>query len=176
MFNEDFDDYLDMTRSLLGGCESPSDLWEANDCINVALSLRPNHAGAWLLKSQVLSSLEDDFAALAAAEMALRRAPKNAEAHYVRATVLADLERYPEALKSIERAFRHISEDDEWLVEDLFYEKAALFDALDRSDEALATFEAGLLRCPGSALLESGIEPLRREKMRRAFTVIDGGR
>ena len=176
MVIEEFDEHLEISRALLGSYESVSDLWEANDHVNVALRLRPNDLGAWILKSQILSSLEDDPAALASAEMAVRRAPRNAEAQYVRAAVLADMERYPEALKSIERSFRHLSREDEWLVEDLYYEKAAILDALDRSEEALATFEAGLRRCPESTLLLAGLEPLRRERMRRNFKVIDGGR
>ena len=176
MAYEDFDDYLEMARALLGGYESVSDLWEANDHVNLALRLRPNDISAWILKSQILSSLEDDPAALAAAEMAVRRAPRSAEAHYVRAAVLADMERYADAIKGIERAFRHLGRDDEWLLEDLYYEKASILDALDRADEAMATFEAGLRRCPESALLRAGLEPLRRERMRRAFKVIDGGR
>ena len=136
---------------------------------------RPSEPEAWTLKSQILSSLDDDVAALAAAEMAVRRAPRAAEAHYVRAAVLADLERYDEALKAVERAFRHLGSDDDWLLEDLYYEKAAILDALDRADEAVATFEAGLRRCPNSALLKAGLEPLRRERIRRTFKVIPGG-
>jgi tetratricopeptide (TPR) repeat protein len=176
MLHEDFEDYLEMARSLLGGYESVSDLWEANDTVNLALRMRPTDVNAWILKSQILSSLEDDPAALAACEMAVRRAPRSAEAHYVRAAVLADLERYAEAIKGIERAFRHLRRTDEWLLEDLYYEKAAILDALDRADDAVATFEAGLRRCPDSALLRAGLEPLRKERMRRTFKVIDGGR
>jgi tetratricopeptide (TPR) repeat protein len=176
MVYEDFDDHLEMARALLGGHESTSDLWEANDHVNTALRLRPNDLSAWLLKSQILSSLQDDPAALAAAEMAVRRAPRSSEAHYVRAAVLADMERYPEALSGIDRAFLHLAPDDEWLLEDLYYEKAAVLDALDRADEAVATFEAGLRHCPESTLLRAGLEPLRRERVRRTFRVIDGGR
>ncbi len=176
MFHEEFDDHMEMARALLGGYESVSDLWEANDHVNAALCVRPNELAAWILKSQILSSLEDDPAALAAAEMAVRRSPKSSEAHYVRAAVLADMQRYGDALRGIERAFRHMGRDDEWLLEDLYYEKAAILDALDRADEAMATFEAGLKRCPGSALLRAGLEPLRRERMRRNFKIIDGGR
>jgi len=171
----DFEDYLEMARSLLGSYESTGDLWEANEYVNLALLMRPADPGAWILKSQILSSLEDDPAALAASEMALRRSPKSAEAQYVRAAVLADMERYQEALRGIERAFRCLGGGDEWLIEDIYFEKAAILDALDRADEALATFEAGLRRCPDSALLRSGVEPLKRERMRRTFKVIDGG-
>jgi len=172
---DEFDDCLEMARALLGGYEGAGDLWEANEYINRALRLRPTDPEAWILKSQILSSLDDDPAALAAAEMAVRRAPRSAEAHYVRAAVLADMERYPDALKAVERSFRHSSPDDDWLLEDLYYEKAAILDALDRADEAMATFETGLKRCPESALLKAGIEPLRRERMRRSFRVIPGG-
>lgn len=173
---EDYDDYLEMARSLLGGYESVSDLWEANEYVNRALSMRPDDPFAWILKSQILSSLEDDMAALAAAEMAVREAPSSAESHYVRAAVLADLERYNDALNGIDLAFGCLTPEDDWLVEDLFYEKAAVLDALDRTDDAVATFEAGLHRCPNSTLLRSGLEPLRREHMRRNLTVINGGR
>src|SRR5512144_2005691 len=107
-----------MARALLGGYEGSGDLWEANDHINRALRIKPAEPEAWIIKSQILSSLDDDGAAMAAAEMAVRRAPRSAEAHYVRAAVLADLERYDDALKAVERAFRHKSADDDWLLED----------------------------------------------------------
>ena len=173
---DEFDDCMEMARTLLGAYEGAGDLWEANDYINRALRLRPSEPEAWILKSQILSSLDDDPAALAASEMALRRSPRTAEAHYVRSAVLADMERYHEALKAVERAFRHCGPGDEWLLEDLYYEKASILDALDRADEAMATFEAGLKRCPDSQLLKSGLAPLRRERMRKSFRVLDGGR
>ncbi len=173
---DEFEDSLEMARALLGGNEGASDLWEANEYVNRALRLRPADADAWMLKCQIMSALEDDPAALASAEMALRRAPRSAEAHYWRAAVLADMERYADALKAIERAFRYMGKDDEWLLEDLYYEKAAVLDAIGRQDEALATYEAGLKRCPDSQILKAGLEPLRREKNRRMFKVIPGGR
>jgi tetratricopeptide (TPR) repeat protein len=176
MRHDEFDDCMEMARALLGSWESAGDLWEANEYVNRALQARPAEPEAWILKSQILSSLDDDHAALAAAEMAVKRSPRAAEAHYVRAAVMADLERYPEALKAVERAFRHMGKDDDWLLEDLYYEKAAILDALDRADEAVTTFELGLKRCPESTLLKAGLEPLRRERMRRAFKVIPGGR
>src|SRR3954453_1261963 len=126
MRHDEFDDCMEMARALLGGYEGAGDLWEANDYVNRALKLRPMEPEAWILKSQVLSSLDDDVAALAAAEMAVRRAPRAAEAHYVRAAVLADLERYHEALKAVERSFRHMRADEDWLLEDPYYEKAAI--------------------------------------------------
>ena len=173
---DEFEDSLEMARALLGGNEGASDLWEANEYVNRALRLRPADADAWMLKCQIMSALEDDPAALSSAEMALRRAPRSAEAHYWRAAVLADMERYSDALKAIERAFRYMGKDDEWLLEDLYYEKAAVLDAIGRQDEALATYEAGLKRCPDSQILKAGLEPLRREKNRRMFKVIPGGR
>ena len=176
MQSEEYEDCIEMARALLGGYEGNGDLWEANDHVNRALRLKPTEPEAWIIKSQVLSSLDDDAAALAAAEMAVRRAPRSAEAHYVRGAVLADMERYHEALKAIERAFRHLAPDEDWLLEDLYYEKAAILDSLNRADEAMNTFEIGLKRCPESALLKAGIEPLRREKIRRSFVVIPGGR
>lgn len=173
---DEFNDCLEMARTLLGCSEGAADLWEANVYMNRALRLRPSESEAWILKSQILSSLEDDVAALAAAEMAVRRSPRIAEAHYVRAAVLADMERYHDALKAIERAFHHSHGDDDWLLEDLYYEKAAILDALHRTDEAEATFEAGLKHCPESMLLKAGIEPLRRERVRRSFRILNGGR
>lgn len=173
---DEYEDSLEMARSLLGGNEGASDLWDANDYVNRALRQRPADSEAWMLKCQIMSALEDDPAALAAAEMALRRAPRAAEAHYWRAAVLADMERYPDALKSIERAFRYLREEDEWLLEDLYYEKGAVLDAIGRADEALAVYEAGLKRCPDSQILKAGLEPLRRERVRSQFKVLPGGR
>src|SRR5262249_39935995 len=165
---DDFEDSLEMSRALLGGNEGTSDLWEANDYANRALRMRPGDAEAWMLKCQILS-------ALGAAEMALTRAPRLAEAHYWRAAVLADMERYPDALKSLERAFRYLGSEDEWLLEDLYYEKGAVLDAIGRQDEALATYEAGLKRCPDSQILKAGMEPIRRARQRRIFKVLRGG-
>ena len=173
---DDFDESLEMARSLLGANEGATDLWEANDYVNRALRVGPANPEAWMLKCQILSALEDDAAALASAEMALRRAPRAAEAHYWRAAVLADMERYSDALKSIERAFRYLGEGDDWLLEDLYYEKAAVLDAIGRQDEAVATYEAGLKRCPDSQILKAGLEPLRRARARRLFKVLPGGR
>jgi tetratricopeptide (TPR) repeat protein len=173
---EEFDDLLEIARSLLAAQEGASDLWEANDAVNRAIAIYPGDSEAWLLKCQILSSLEDDAASLACAEMSIRRAPRSAEAQYWRAAVLADLGRYPEALRGIERSFRYIRDEDDWLLEDLYYEKAAVLDAIGRADEALAAIEAGLKRCPESQILKAGLEPLRRERMRRTFKVLDGGR
>ena len=50
-----------------------------------------------------------------------------------------------------------------------------ILDAIGRQDEALATFEAGLKRCPESTILKAGLEPLRRERIRSTFKVIPGG-
>ena len=172
---EDFEDSLEMARALLGGNEGASDLWDANEYVNRALRGRPSDPEAWMLKCQIMSALEDDAAALAAAEMALRRAPRSAEAHYWRAAVLADMERYADALKAIERAFRNLGDDDDWLLEDLYYEKGAVLDAIGRQDEALATYEAGLKRCPDSQILKAGMEPIRRARMRRTLKVLRGG-
>ena len=156
MRHDEFDDCMEMARALLGGYEGAGDLWEANEYVNRALRARPSEPEAWILKSQILSSLDDDPAALAAAEMAVRRAPRAAEAHYVRAAVLADLERYPDALKAVERAFRHMGPDDDWLLEDLYYEKAAILDALTRITSGL-----NFLTCLGGPVPELASEPTR---------------
>jgi tetratricopeptide (TPR) repeat protein len=175
-YESDFEDALEMSRALLGGNEDPADLWEANDLVNRALRLRPSDAEAWILKSQILSALEDDVAALAAIEMAILRDGERAEAHYWRAAILADLERYDDALETLERAFTHAGPDDDWLLEDMFFEKASALDATGRTDEALATFEQGLESCPNSAILTAGLAPLRRERTRASFKVLQGGR
>jgi tetratricopeptide (TPR) repeat protein len=174
-YENEFEDVLEMARALLGGNEDPADLWEANDLCNRAIRLRPADPEAWVLKCQILSALDDDAAALAAIEMSLRRSPRQAEAHYWRAAILSDMERYGDALKAVERAFRNLGHEDDWLLEDLYCEKAMIFDAIGRQDEALATFEAGLKRCPESTILKAGLEPLRRERMRANFKVIPGG-
>lgn len=174
-YEDEFEDALEMARALLGGTDDSADLWEANDLVNRALRIRPSDPEAWILKCQILSALDDDTAALAAVEMAIRRAPKLAEAHYWRTAVLSDLERYDEALKSVERAFRYLGPEDDWLLEDLYCEKAMILDAIGRQDEAMATYEAGLKRCPESSILKAGLAPLRRERTRATFKVIPGG-
>jgi len=181
-FESEFEDAIETARALLSSTEDSADLWEANDVVNHALSMRPANADAWVLKCQILSALDDDTAALAAIEMAVRRAPRSAEALYWRAAILADLERYKEALRSLERAFRCVNLDgddtglDDALLEDLYFEKASILDAIGRADEAHATYEAGLARCPDSLILRAGLEPIRQQKARARFTVIQGGR
>jgi tetratricopeptide (TPR) repeat protein len=171
----EFEETLELARSLLAGeCDS-ADALEANDMVSAALGLRPKSAAAWILKCQTLSSLNDDTAALAAIEMAVRFAPKSAEAHYWRSAVLSDLDRLPEALKTIERCFRYIGFDDAWLLEDLYCEKAMILDSLGREQEAVATYEEGLKRCPSSSLLRAGLAPLRRSKTRSNFKLLRGG-
>jgi len=172
----EFAECLEAARALLSGNEDTSDLWEANDLVNRALACAPQSSDGWLVKAQIQSALGDDVAALACVEMVLRRHPKAAEAHYWQTAILADLERWDEALRSVERAFRCAGPDDEWLLEDLYYEKAVILDTMGRPEAAIATFQAGLARCPESALLKSGLEPLHRERTRRRFKVIPGGR
>mgnify|MGYP001570939473 FL=1 len=173
---DDFEDALEMARALLGENEGTGDVWEANEHVNEALAMRPRAGEAWLLKCQIQSALDDEPAALASVEMALRCGSRTTEAHYWRAVVRANMERDAEALKALERAFRYLCDGDEWLVEDLYYEKGAILDAIGRDDEALATYEAGLSRFPESQILRAGMEPIRRERTRRAFTVLPGGR
>lgn len=175
MFDE-FEDALDIARALLAENEGTGDVWEANEYVNEALAMRPSDSEAWLLKCQVMSALDDEPAALACSEMALRRAPRSSEIHYWRAAVLANMERYQDALKSLDRAFRCMSKGDEWLVEDLYYEKGTVLEAIGHCDEAVAAYEAGLLRFPDSQILQAGLEPLRREQVRSKFTVLQGGR
>jgi tetratricopeptide (TPR) repeat protein len=174
-YESEFDDNLELARSLLASNEDTADLWEANELANRALRLRPDNAEAWILKAQVMSALDDDIAALAAIELAARLGPGMAEVHYWRAAILVDLERYPDALHSIQTAFTRLRRADEWLLEDLFHEKAGILEALGEPEAALATFRQGLQRCPDSSLLKAAIIPLQRERIRARFKVIQGG-
>jgi len=171
----DFDDCLERARQLLGAADDHAALDEANLAVNAALAMRPASACGWLVKCQVLSARGDDVAALAAAEMALRRAPHRAEAHYWRGAILGDLGRHREALRSIERAFKDQVPDDAWLVEDLFYEKAVILEALGEREAAAETYELGLARCPSSAILRQGLAPLRRAQVKSSLRVLRGG-
>jgi tetratricopeptide (TPR) repeat protein len=178
--DEEFELSLHLAEQLLDGARAASDVAEANALVNRALRLRPRETAGWLVKTQVLLRMEDGPAALGTVEMALQQGPQSAEAHALRAAALAQMERFSEALRAIQRAFR-LCEDEEGdaehdaLREDLYYEKAAILDALDRTSEAVATFEEGLLRYPDSDLLKAGIEPLRRMQRRKSWQVLDGG-
>ena len=173
LYEDDFEDILEAARSLLTG-DDEADLWEANELVNRALSMRPDDPEAWILKAQVLSALDDDVAALAAIEMAVSREPST-EALYWKAAFLSDLERSAEALAVVERALRNLGPADDWLMEDLYCEKATALEALGRHAEALATYEAGLERCPDSTLLLAGLDPLRRKSLKASFKVLKGG-
>jgi tetratricopeptide (TPR) repeat protein len=172
---DEFEDDLELARNLLGASDDLAVLEDANDACNRALAQRPDDVSAWLVKCQILSARGDDLAALAAAEMAVRRAPRTAEAHYWRAAVLGDIGRYHDGLKALDRAFRSLTDEDGWMLEDLYYEKATMLDALGEREAAVATYEAGLERCPGSTLLRAGLEPLQRARVRSTFKVIRGG-
>jgi tetratricopeptide (TPR) repeat protein len=174
--DDDDDDYqacLELTRELLARGDDPEDLARANLACNRAIQLRTDDAEGWLLKCQLLSALGDDVAALAASEMAIRRAPHRAEVHYWRAAVLGDLGQYEDGLRALDRAFRALGGDDAWLLEDIYYEKATMLDAMGAREAALATYEAGLERCPGSAILRAGLEPLQRG--RPSLKLLRGG-
>ena len=174
VYDTEFERLLDHARELLGGGDD-SVLVEANVAINQALTLRPDSVDGWLVKCQVASATGDDIAALAAAEMACARAPDRAETLYWRGAVLGDLGRYRESLKAIEAAFRVVTDDDAWMLEDLFYEKAMILEGLGLHDAAVATCEAGLVQCPGSALLRAALMPAERARMRSTLKVLRGG-
>ncbi len=166
---------LEVARDLLGTGDDARALAEANLAVSRALSLRVDDPRAWLVKCQVLSAQGDDAAALAAAEMALRRAPRLAEAHSWRAAVMGDLGHFGDGLRASDRAFTHLQPDDGWLVEDLYYEKATMLEALGEREAARATYEAGLERCPGSTLLQTGLEPLAIPRRVAVLKVLRGG-
>ncbi|HUJ58457.1 MAG TPA: hypothetical protein VLX92_08190 [Kofleriaceae bacterium] len=173
-YQPELDRLLDQARELLGAADDRL-LADANVAVNQALQLHPESIEGWLLKCQVASATGDDLAALAAVEMALRRAPGHAEGLYWRGAILGDLGRHREALRSIEAAFCVLSDDDRWLLEDLFYEKVSILDGLGLHDAAVAACSAGLERCPGSALLRAALAPAERARVRGSLKVLRGG-
>ncbi len=173
-FDSEFDRLLDRARALLGEADDAL-LGEAHTAVNQALTLCPNSVDGWLIKCQVASATGDDIAALAAAEMAQHRAPKRAECLYWRGAVLGDLGRPREALRAIEAAFRAATDDDQWMLEDLYYEKAIILEALGLHDAAVATCESGLRTCPGSPLLRAALVPAERARVRSSLKVLTGG-
>jgi tetratricopeptide (TPR) repeat protein len=174
-FATELDRLLDRARALLGEADDAV-LGEAHIAVNQALTLAPSSVDGWLVKAQVASATGDDIAALAAVEMAIQRDPARAECLYWRGAVLGDLGRHAEALRAIEDAFSATTDDDRWMLEDLYYEKALLLEALGLHDAAVATCEAGLHDCPGSSLLRSALVPAERAKVRSSLQVLRGGR
>jgi tetratricopeptide (TPR) repeat protein len=172
--DSEFDRLLDRARELLGAADDAL-LGEAHIAVNQALTLCPNSVDGWLIKCQVASATGDDIAAFAAAEMAQHRAPERAECLYWRGAVLGDLGRHREALRSIEAAFRAATIEDHWMLEDLYYEKAVILEALGLHDAAIATCELGLVSCPGSALLRAALVPAERARVRSSLKVLRGG-
>jgi tetratricopeptide (TPR) repeat protein len=173
-YESELERLLDQVRELLGSIDD-AHLVDANVAVNHALQLAPDSVEGWLLKCQVASAQGDDLAALAACEMAIARAPARAECLYWRGAVLGDLGRYREALGSIESALREIGDEEQWLLEDLIYEKALVLDALGLHDGALAVITDGLARCPGSALLRAALAPAERARVRGSLKVLRGG-
>ena len=170
----EFDRLLDQAREYLGAGEDEQ-LGDANVAVNQALALRPDSVDGWLLKAQVQSATGDDIAALAAAEMALARAHGRAECMYWRGAVLGDLGRHREALRDIEAALDALLPEEFWLLEDLYYEKVLILEALGLPEAAVATCEAGLAQCPGSALLRAALVPAERARVRSSLKVLRGG-
>jgi len=167
--------WLEVARGLLGEGDDRRTLARANEAINQAIGLRPELPRAWLVKCQVMAALGDDVSALAAAERAVQLAPTSAHAHYWRAAVLGDLGHVRDGLGAIDRAFLHAGERDAWLLEDLYYEKATMLEALGEREAARATFEAGLERCPSSVLLRSGLEPMAAPRAGATLKLLRGG-
>lgn len=165
---------LDRARALLGDGDDAL-LEEANLVVNEALLLRPDSVEGWLVKCQVASAAGDPHAALAAVEMAARRTPRRAEVDYWRGAVLGDLGHHDEALAAIEAAFAALTADDDWLLEDLYFEQVTLLGCLGLGEAAARACEAGLARCPGSALLRSAWTPTERARVRAGLKVLRGG-
>jgi tetratricopeptide (TPR) repeat protein len=173
-FDTELDRMLDRARELLGAADDDL-LGEAHAAVNQALTLCPDSVDGWLVKCQVASATGDDISALAAVEMAQHRAPERAECLYWRGAVLGDLGRYREALRAIEAAFRTVTTDDQWMLEDLYYEKAVILEALGLHDAAVATCETGLRLCPGSPLLRAALVPAERARVKSSLKVLRGG-
>lgn len=173
-YDSELDRVLDRARELLGAGDD-AHLPDANIAVNQALQLHPDSVDGWLLKCQVASATGDDHAALAAVEMAVARAPGRAEPLYWRGAVLGDLGHHREALRSIEAALRALGDDDQWLLEDLCYEKVLILDALGLHDAAVEACTAGLVRCPGSALLRAALAPAERARVKSSLRVLRGG-
>lgn len=186
-YESELERLLDHARELLGSGDDEH-LADANRVVNQALQLAPDLVEGWLLKCQVMSAQNDDLSALAAVEMALRRSPHRPEGLYWRGAVLGDLGRHREALRSIEAGLRvvdpahraepgalHSGGEEHWLLEDLFYEKMTILDALGLHDAAVAACAEGLERCPGSALLRAALAPAERMRIKRSLKVLRGG-
>lgn len=173
-YESELDRLLEHARELLGAGDDAV-LADANRAVNQALVLAPDSVEGWLLKCQVASATGDDLAALAAAEMASARAPLRPECLYWRGAVLGDLGRHREALRAIEGAIRELALADHWLLEDLFYEKMVILDALGLHDAAVAACSEGLQRCPGSVLLRAALAPAERARLKRSLKVLRGG-
>jgi tetratricopeptide (TPR) repeat protein len=173
-YESELERLLDHARELLGSGDDDH-LVDANRVVNQALQLAPDLVEGWLLKCQVMSAQSDDLSALASVEMALRRSPHRPECLYWRGAVLGDLGRHREALRSIEAALRVLDGQDHWLLEDLFYEKMTILDALGLHDAAVAACTEGLERCPGSALLRTALAPAERMRIKRSLKVLRGG-
>jgi tetratricopeptide (TPR) repeat protein len=169
------DQWLEVARDLLGEGDDAAILARADHAVDQALLRAPGHAPAWIVKCQIAAARGDDIAALAAAEAAVAHAPTWAVAHYWRGALLGDLGHGLAALAAIERAFLHLGEDDDWLLEDLFFEKATLYDALGDREAAAATYRAGLARCPTSTLLRVGAEPMSQPPRSPVLKVLRGG-
>lgn len=173
-FASELERLLEHARELLGAGDDAL-LVDANTAVNHALQLAPDCVDAWLIKAQIASATGDDLAALAAVEMALHRAPHRAEGLYWRGAVLGDLGRHREALRAIEAALRIVGDTEHWLLEDLYYEKVTILDALGLHDAAVAACAAGLDRCPGSALLRAALAPAEPARVRSGLRVLRGG-
>lgn len=127
--DDDYDGWLARARRLLAEGGDAASLAEATAACNRAIASRPDAAEGWIVKCQLASALDDDAGALAAAEMAVARAPRRAEAHFWRAAVLGDLGLLDAGLAAVDQAMALLGDDDGWLLEDLFFEKAAMLEA-----------------------------------------------
>lgn len=177
MDHESFEHFLQLASSMLASHGDLEDLQKANEYISLALQIRPADGRAWILKGYIMSCLEDDSAALAAAEMAGRVLPRDPEVHYVKAAALADMALFDQALDAVATAFElMVDHGDEWLLEDLYFLKGSLLEAIGHQDEAMSTYDQGLGQCPDSLLLREAATPLQQEFRRRRLRLIDGGR
>jgi tetratricopeptide (TPR) repeat protein len=152
--------------------ERTGDLEDAVAAFECAISLSPEHAGAWAQKGSALSRLgryEDAAAALAEA---VRSSPDDAGLRLERGHALARLERHDEALDCYDQALARRPEDaDSWFL------KAETLEALGRNAEALIAWDQYLRRHEDGRLsffvgLASGL----RAELRRAGVLARLGR
>lgn len=105
---------------------------EALELLNTALSLKPDFAAAYFLRSQTYAALNNMDMAIADATQAAQRAPDDALSWYNLGAILYSAERHTEAAQALERSVTIQSN-----YANALYVLALTYDALGRQEEAL---------------------------------------